>query len=342
MLDLEGVELSATDRELLQHPAVGGVILFSRNYESPEQLLALTTAIHQLREPKLLISVDHEGGRVQRFRDGFSQLPPAAWFGQLHQKSAQHAKEATQQMAWLMASELRCQGVDFSFAPVLDLGLGVSEVIGDRAFHQKPTIVAELAHAWIHGAREAGMASVGKHFPGHGAVKEDSHHALPVDQRPYQDLQMEDLLPFERMINCGLEAIMPAHVIYAQIAPELAGFSPFWLQTVLRKRLNFQGVIFSDDLAMAAAEEQGSFSQRAHAALDAGCDMVLVCNNRSAAEQVVDALADYSNPVAQLRLLRMHGRLSQNRSELHLNPLWKKALDTLAQFEQSNAMSLGI
>lgn len=342
MLDLEGGRLSASDRELLQHPAVGGVILFSRNYESPEQLNALTTAIHQLREPNLLIAVDQEGGRVQRFRDGFSRLPPAAWFGQLYQKSAQHAKEVTQQIAWLMASELRCRGVDFSFAPVLDLGLGVSEVIGDRAFHKQPTIVAELAHAWIHGAREAGMASVGKHFPGHGAVKEDSHHALPVDQRPYQDLQMEDLLPFEQMINCGLEAIMPAHVIYQQIAPGLAGFSPFWLQTILRERLNFQGVIFSDDLAMAAAEEQGTFAQRAHAAIDAGCDMVLVCNNRLAAEQVVEALSDYSNPVAQLRLLRMHGRLGRSQSELHLDPRWKKAITALALFEESNAMSLGL
>lgn len=342
MLDLEGEELTANERELLQHPAVGGVILFSRNYESPEQLHRLTTMIHQLRKPNLLIAVDQEGGRVQRFRDGFSRLPPAAWFGQLYEKSAQHAKEVTQQIAWLMASELRCQGVDFSFAPVLDLGLGMSEVIGDRAFHKAPTIVAELAHAWIHGAREAGMASVGKHFPGHGAVKEDSHHALPVDRRPFQNLQMEDLLPFERMINSGLEAIMPAHVIYQQIAPDLAGFSPFWLQTILRERLNFQGVIFSDDLAMAAAEEQGTFTQRAHAAIDAGCDMVLVCNNRLAAEQVVEELSDYSNPVAQLRLLRMHGRLSHTRTELHLDPRWKKATKALALFEESNAMSLGL
>ncbi len=342
MLDLKGVELTADDRELLQHPAVGGLILFSRNYESPEQLDALTTAIHQLREPNLLIAVDQEGGRVQRFCDGFSRLPPAAWFGQLYQKSTQQAKEAAEYVAWLMASELRCYGVDFSFAPVLDLGLGVSKVIGDRAFHQKPTVVAELAHAWIHGAREAGMASVGKHFPGHGAVAEDSHHALPVDHRPYQDLQMEDLLPFEQMINCGLEAIMPAHVIYQQIAPDLAGFSPFWLQTVLRERLKFQGVIFSDDLAMAAAEEQGSFSQRAHAAIDAGCDMVLVCNNRPAAEEVIEALTDYSNPVTQLRLLRMHGRLNKKRSELQFDPRWKKAVDALAQFEKTHAMLLDI
>ena len=340
MLDLEGCELSATEYELLKHPAVGGVILFSRNYQSPEQLLELTTAIHHLREPNLLIAVDQEGGRVQRFREGFSQLPPAAWFGQLYQSGAQHAKEVTQQIAWLMASELRCQGVDFSFAPVLDLGLGVSQVIGDRAFARKPTIVAELAHAWIHGAREAGMASVGKHFPGHGAVVEDSHHALPVDRRRYQDIQMEDLLPFERMINYGLEAIMPAHVIYEQVTPDLAGFSSFWLQKELRERLNFQGVIFSDDLGMAATEVTGGFSDRAHAAINAGCDMVLVCNNRGAAEEVVETLSDYSNPASQLRLLRMHGRQRRNRTELHLDPRWKKGVDMLALFDQSNAMSL--
>lgn len=340
MLDLDGVELSVTECELLKQPAVGGVILFSRNYQSPGQLLELTSAIRQLREPNLLIAVDQEGGRVQRFRDGFSQLPPAAWFGQLYQNGAQHAKEVTQQIAWLMASELRCQGVDFSFAPVLDLELGVSQVIGDRAFDRKPTIVAELAHAWIHGAREAGMASVGKHFPGHGAVEEDSHHALPIDRRRYQDIQMEDLLPFEQMIDYGLEAIMPAHVIYEQVAPDLAGFSSFWLQTELRGRLNFQGVIFSDDLGMAATEAQGGFSDRAHAAISAGCDMVLVCNNRPAAEEVVETLSEFTNPVAQLRLLRMHGRQMRKRSALHLDPRWKKAVDMLAAFDQSNAMSL--
>lgn len=340
MLDLEGVELTATEYELLQHPSVGGVILFSRNYQSPEQLYELTAAIHQLREPNLLIAVDQEGGRVQRFREGFSQLPPAAWFGQLYQNSARHAKEVTQQIAWLMASELRSQGVDFSFAPVLDLGLGISQVIGDRAFHQKPTVVAALAHAWVCGAREAGMASVGKHFPGHGGVEEDSHHALPVDKRRYEDIQMDDLLPFERMIEYGLEAIMPAHVIYEQVAPDLAGFSPFWLQTVLRGRLNFQGVIFSDDLGMAATEGQGGFSERAQAAISAGCDMVLVCNNRLAAEQVIERLSDYSNPVAQLRLLRMHGRQARDRSALHLDPRWKRAMEVLAAYDQSNALSL--
>ena len=342
MLDLIGVELASDERELLQHPAVGGVILFSRNYQSPEQLKALTSAIHALREPKLLIAADQEGGRVQRFREGFSQLPPAAWFGQLYDANPHHGRETAEQAGWLMASELRCQGVDFSFAPVLDLGLGLGQVIGDRAFHSKPVVVAELAHAWSRGAREAGMASVGKHFPGHGSVVEDSHLALPVDHRPYEDIQMDDLLPFERMIEYGLEAIMPSHVIYERAAPDLAGFSSFWLKEVLRNRLGFQGVIFSDDLGMAATEVKGGFPLRAQAAIDAGCDMVLVCNNRQAAEQVVESLDDFNNPVAQLRLLRMHGRHERSRSELHLDPRWKRAVEALGAYDELNAMSLDI
>ena len=342
MLDLIDVELASDERELLQHPAVGGVILFGRNYQSPEQLRELTSAIHALREPKLLIAADQEGGRVQRFREGFSQLPPAAWFGQLYDANPQHGRELAEQAGWLMASELRCQGVDFSFAPVLDLGLGVSQVIGDRAFHSKPVGVAELAHAWSRGAREAGMASVGKHFPGHGSVVEDSHLALPVDHRPFEDIQMDDLLPFERMIDYGLEAIMPSHVIYERVAPDLAGFSTFWLKEVLRNRLGFQGVIFSDDLGMAATETKGGFPERAQAAIEAGCDMVLVCNNRQAAEQVIESLDDFNNPVAQLRLLRMHGRHERSRPELHLDPRWKRAVAALAAYDESNAMSLDI
>ena len=186
------------------------------------------------------------------------------------------------------------------------------------------------------------MASVGKHFPGHGGVAADSHHALPVDSRRFEDIQMDDLLPFERMIDYGLEAIMPAHVIYERVAPDLAGFSPFWLQEVLRGRLNFQGVIFSDDLGMAATEGQGGFTERTEAAIDAGCDMVLVCNNRQAAEQVVESLSGYSNPVSQLRLLRMHGRFGRSRAELHLDPRWKKAVEMLAAYDESSAMLLDL
>jgi beta-N-acetylhexosaminidase len=229
-----------------------------------------------------------------------------------------------------MAAELLCCGVDFSFAPVLDLGAGISQVIGDRAFASHPETVAKLAHAWMQGVHGAGMAAVGKHFPGHGGVAADSHHALPVDSRRFEDLEMEDLRPFERMIHYGMEAIMPAHVIYERVDRQPAGFSSIWLQEVLRRRLGFQGVIFSDDLSMTAAAEAGGYAQRAKAALAAGCDMVLVCNHRSGAVKVLDALADYNDPAAHVRLIRMHGRGQLTRQRLHLDPRWSQAVEALA------------
>ncbi|WP_428610273.1 beta-N-acetylhexosaminidase [Sedimenticola sp.] len=342
MLDLQGAALTDDEREWLRHPAAGGVILFSRNYESPGQVAALIEEIHALRSPPLLVAVDQEGGRVQRFREGFTRLPPAAWFGELNRINAKKAKDTAQRIGWLMAAELRAVGVDFSFAPVLDLGLGLSSVIGDRAFGSKPLIVAELAHAWMIGTHEAGMAAVGKHFPGHGGVTEDSHCELPVDHRPVGDLMMEDLLPFQRMIDYGLDAIMPAHVIYDQADPELAGFSRFWLQHILRDQLGFHGVIFSDDLTMAAAEGAGNYAQRAQAALAAGCDMVLVCNNPAGAVEVLESLADYSDPAAQMRLIRMHGRKALSRDALHLDPRWTHALDIIARYEENPALDLDL
>ena len=254
MLDLAGTALDAEDRELLRHPSVGGVILFSRNYASPAQLADLTAAIHALREPRLLIGVDQEGGRVQRFRQGLTRLPPAGRFGRLHVQDPARARPACEAVAWLMATELRAVGVDFSFAPVLDLDRGISQVIGDRGFASETQTVCELASAWTDGARRAGMAAVGKHFPGHGGVAADSHTDLPLDPRAFADFLMEDLVPFQRLIDHGLEAIMPAHVIYPQIDARPAGFSPVWLRDILRGQLGFQGVIFSDDLIMAAGD----------------------------------------------------------------------------------------
>lgn len=326
MLDLCATSISPEEQEMLLHPATGGVILFSRNYESPDQLCELTASIHALRRPRLLIAVDQEGGRVQRFREGMSRLPPAAWYGERYAKSPQQARAEVRQLAWLMAVELRACGVDFSFAPVLDLGNTPSRVIGDRGFDGRPEIVAELATQWMLGAREAGMASVGKHFPGHGSVLEDSHLEIPRDRRRFEDLLMADLIPFERLIAQGLEAMMPAHVIYEHIDPRPAGFSSFWLQEILRKRFDFQGVIFSDDLSMEAATEGGSYRQRARAALAAGCDMVLVCNNQGAAREVLDELRDYQNPVSQARLIRMHGRKQAQFIKLRNDPRWRKAV----------------
>ncbi|MES9993958.1 MAG: beta-N-acetylhexosaminidase [Candidatus Thiodiazotropha sp.] len=341
MLDLVGASLSTDEKRLLSLPAVGGVILFTRNFESLGQLEQLCAEIHELRNPHLLIAVDHEGGRVQRFREGFTPLPPAAWYGEQYQKNSEQGMQLAQLGGWLMASELRACGVDFSFAPVLDIGFGISEVIGDRAFSQQPEVVARLAKAWMHGSHDAGMAVVGKHFPGHGGVEADSHLALPIDQRRFEDLEMEDLRPFETMIHAGMEAIMPAHVIYSHIDKELAGFSPFWLKKVLRQQLGFQGVIFSDDLNMAAAGEAGGYGDRAVAALSAGCDMVLICNNRPAAREVLDRLKDYEDPAAHVRLVRMHGRKRKNLPQLHLDPQWRSAVNRLSVAPEVISLDLG-
>ena len=330
MLDLQGPEMTPEERERLLHPAAGGVILFSRNYEDPAQLAELVAAIHGLRRPPLLVAVDQEGGRVQRFREGFSELPPAAALGALHRRDPHLALEAARHLGWLMATELRTTGVDFSFAPVLDLQTEESRVIGDRAFSPDPLVVSRLAFAWARGAREGGMASVGKHFPGHGNVAEDSHHELPRDPRPFEEIWNHDLLPFRHMVENNLEGIMPAHVVYEHCDPLPAGYSPFWIGEVLRERMGFQGVVFSDDLSMAAAEVAGDPAQRAVAALEAGCDMVLVCNDPAAAGAVLDELSECTDPVRQVRMARMHGTHALSREEIHEDPRWPRAMEFLA------------
>ncbi|MBU0655867.1 MAG: beta-N-acetylhexosaminidase [Gammaproteobacteria bacterium] len=331
MLDVGGTELTAEDRELLQHPAVGGVILFARNYHDPEQLAALTAAIRAVREPHLLVAVDQEGGRVQRFRTGFNRLPPAGTFGRLYRQSPQAAKQAVQLSGWLMAAELQTVGVDYSFAPVLDIDRGICSAIGDRAFSQDAQGVAQLAAAWMQGVRQAGMASVGKHFPGHGGVAADSHLALPCDPRSFAELWEEELAPFRHLIDQGLEAVMPAHVVYPDVDAQPAGFSSHWLQDILRGQMGFQGVIVSDALDMAAAEAAGGFVERSRAALAAGCDQILLCNNRPAAAQVVEALGDYHDAVAQARIARLYSRHFTSRDKLQANPLWQEAQTLLAK-----------
>jgi beta-N-acetylhexosaminidase len=332
MLDLAGTVLSAEDRELLQHPAVGGVILFARNYQNPAQLAALTAAIRAVREPHLLVAVDQEGGRVQRFREGFKRLPPAGYYAALYQQSPDAAKHAAQRMGWLMAVELQAVGVDFSFAPVLDIDRTISRVIGDRAFGQQASTVMALTGAWMQGARLAGMVSVGKHFPGHGGVTADSHTALPCDERAWATLWMEDLAPFGHLIAQGLEAVMPSHVVYPCVDDVPAGFSARWLQSILREQMGFQGAIFSDALDMAAATAAGDFVGRATAALAAGCDQLLMCNNRAAAVAVVEALADYRDPAAQARLARLYSRHFTPLHYAQQQPYWAEAETVLAQF----------
>jgi beta-N-acetylhexosaminidase len=308
MLDVEGPELGADDIRRLQHPLVGGVILFTRNYRSPAQLKALTASIHEIRQPPLLIAVDHEGGRVQRFRDGFTRIPPMRELGRLWDDNPRRAKLLAEQAGWVLSAELRAHGVDFSFAPVLDIDYGNSAVIGDRAFHRAPEAIADLAHALMTGFKRGGMAAVGKHFPGHGHVAADSHTEVPVDDRSFRQIEEEDLEPFRRMIDFGLHAMMPAHVIYPKVDARPAGFSPIWLQQVLRKHLGFQGVIFSDDLAMEGAAVAGGVTDRALAALHAGCDMVLVCNRPDLADELLASLEWKMPALGMARLARMHGR----------------------------------
>ena len=342
MLGLDGWELTAEENNLLRHPLVGGVILFSRNYHSPEQIAALTTAIHALRQPRLLVAVDHEGGRVQRFRDGFTRLPAVRCLGQLYDQDRLRAKQLARVTGWLMAAELRAVGVDFSFAPVLDLDHGVSGIIGDRAFHHDPEAVADLAHAYLSGMQKAGMEGVGKHFPGHGGIAADSHLELPVDERSYQDLAAGDLLAFERMIHYGLAALMPAHVVYPRIDQRPAGFSTRWLKDILRHQLEFQGVIFSDDLDMAGATEAGTPPERARAALAAGCDMVLACNDRRAAVAILDHLGHTVDPVSQLRLIRLHGRGRITSERLRSGPLWQRAARLVRDYETAPLLEMDI
>jgi len=341
MLDLDSIEMDPEEREILQNPLVGGVILFSRNFSSVEQVSQLIKDIHALREPRLLVAVDHEGGRVQRFRDGFTSLPAVAHFGEIYQQNPKRAHFLSETAGWLMAIELRAIGVDFSFAPVLDIDYGVSTVIGDRAFHQDKNIIVELAHAYSKGMQTAGMAATGKHFPGHGAVSADSHIDMPVDNREYNEIYAKDILPFKRMIHHGIAAIMPAHVVYPKVDSLPAGFSKIWLKDILRQRLGFQGVIFSDDLDMKGASVAGeNYVDRAETALSAGCDMALVCNNRTGAINVLDNLSGHNDPVSHLRLARMHGKHEITMSELHKTTQWKESSDLLKRYQDDPSLEL--
>lgn len=300
MIDIAGTALSPLDRQRLCHPLVGGVILFSRNYQSPAQLSALCDEIHGLRDPALPIAVDHEGGRVQRFRDGFTRLPAMASLGEQWNELPQAAVAAARSVGFLLASELRARGVDFSFTPVLDLDWGRSGVIGDRAFHRDPAAVVQLAGGLIAGLRDAGMACCGKHFPGHGWAEADSHVAIPVDERGLAELEA-DILPYRQL---PLDAVMPAHVIYPQVDSRPAGFSPVWLGK-LRGELGFDGVIFSDDLSMEGAAVAGGIVERAEAAWSAGCDMLLVCNAPAAVGELLDKWQPAADPVRAGRISRL-------------------------------------
>ncbi|MCX7961174.1 MAG: beta-N-acetylhexosaminidase [Burkholderiales bacterium] len=292
VLDPLGPTLTADDRRRLMHPAVGGVILFAHNYESPQQLAALTAEIAALREPPLLLCTDHEGGRVQRFRDGFTPIPAMRRLGTLWDRDRDAARACARAIGYVIGAELGARGIDFSLAPVLDLDYGTSAVIGERALHYDPNAVGALAVAMIQGLAEAGMAALGKHFPGHGFAAADSHVAVPRDERPTADIMRRDVAPYAAAIAAGLAAVMPAHIVYPRADSAPAGYSRFWLQEVLRARLGFDGLVLSDDLGMAGAGTAGDVAARARAALAAGCDMVLLCRDPSAQDGLLAALGE--------------------------------------------------
>ncbi len=330
MVDVAGTELDPEDREVLAHPLVGSVLLFTRNYRDLEQVTALCAAIRAVRSPHLMIAVDHEGGRVQRFREGFTRLPPSRSLGRRFDEDKRDALDLTRSVGWLMASELRAVGVDFSFAPCVDLDYGVSEIIGDRSFHRDPDSVAALGAAYMLGMRDAGMAAIAKHFPGHGAVIADSHVALPIDRREFVDME-GDIRPYRLLIDNNLPGIMAAHVVYPAVDALPASLSRRWITDILRVEMGFHGCVFADDLSMAGAVAFGDVVERARLAYAAGCDVLPICNDRAAVSTVLDrfkpgvdtpdlgggvrggdaaeaAMWGGGSPASQARLVRMRAR----------------------------------
>lgn len=336
MLDVEGHELTDEDRRRLMHPLVGGVILFARHFQDRAQLRKLTRQIHRIKKPRLLIAVDHEGGRVQRFRtDGFTHLPAMARLGEVWMQDPMRAMSLATACGVVLASELRACGVDMSFAPVLDLDYGVSKVIGDRAFHRDPRVVAMLARALAQGMAMVGMSACGKHFPGHGAVVEDSHHEIPVDKRTLTRILKEDAAPYEWLGDLVIPAVMPAHVIYPKVDDKPAGFSKRWVKDILREQLHYDGVVFSDDLTMEGASVAGDIVQRANAALIAGCDMVLVCNRPDLADKLLRGLTQQTNVDSVRRIARLMPRIKARKwSALEQWPAYQHALGLVKSVDE--------
>ena len=329
MLDPAGLALGDDDRRRLLHPATGGAILFARNYQDPAQLAALTAEIRALRTPELLLCTDHEGGRVQRFRDGFTAIPAMRRLGVQWDRDRESARRAARAAGLVIAAELGAHGLDFSFAPVLDLDYGASEVIGERALHFDPNAVGALAAELVQGLASGGMPAVGKHFPGHGFAAADSHVALPRDERAVAEILKKDVAPYRAAIGAGLAGIMPAHVIYAQADAEPAGYSAYWLKEVLRGALGFSGLIFSDDLSMEGASTAGGVPERARAALGAGCDLVLLCGDPEGQDRLLDALGK-TPPADAGRLERMRRRSGR---DFRKSVAYREALQVLAALD---------
>ena len=333
MLDIAGPQLSPQEIPLLQNPQVGGLILFARNIESPQQVAALLAEVRAVNE-QLLIAVDQEGGRVQRLRDGFTRLPPMQLLGDLLGNDQIDALAFARDVGWLLASEVLACGFDISFAPVLDVDRDTSSIIGDRAFSDDPQLVADFGSAFIAGMHEAGMAVTGKHFPGHGGVVADSHLEAPVDYRSWQTVQDHDLKPFTALAE-DLDGVMPAHMTFPEVDADSVGFSQFWLQQVLRQQLGFNGVIFSDDLSMKGADIVGGYPEKAKRALDAGCDMILVCNWPEGALDVVDFM-QHNNISRCDKIATMRARKSVDWGELKSSRKRQQTIALLQQLMEAN------
>ena len=339
MIDLQGTALSVEEREWLVEPAVGGVILFTRNFADIDQLQDLVASIRSLRSPELLIAVDQEGGRVQRFKEPFTRLPAMRTLGHYYDEHPQQALEVARRLGWLLAAELRAVDIDLSFAPVVDVDRGLADVIGDRALHENADVVAALARELAAGAKDAGMVIVAKHFPTHAGARADSHTELAVDTREYADV-LDDLVPYRRLIETGLPGVMAAHVSFPKIDPRPAGFSSWWLEEQLRGELGFGGAIFSDDLAMAGAGIAESCADRAVLALEAGCDMVLLCNRAEDVPQTIERLNDRSSPRSQLHLMRLRGRRGESWHALRDSIEWSEACSALERLGVTPALRL--
>ena len=333
--DVEGLRLNQDDRRRIAHPQCGGIILFSRNYESPDQLKSLTAEIRQASPSPRLITVDHEGGRVQRFREGFNAIPSMASLGRLYLDDPAQALNLAECFGWLMAAELRFYDIDLSFAPVLDIGNPISDVIGNRAFAEDPEIIIELAKRWIAGMNSAGMAAVGKHFPGHGSVVGDSHHMMPVDPRPFDDIDQLDLKPFSALMQQNLQGLMMAHVVYPEVDSLAAGFSEKWIKHFIRQKFQYDGVVFSDDLCMRGAESVGDMSARTELAIKAGCDVLLVCNNPDASDDVLAAAELYTIDLKLERINSLFPPVGASFSDLFEQDNWTHRTRLLAEFNQS-------
>lgn len=344
MADVAAYTLSEQEKQRLCHPAIGGVILFRRNFQNVEQLKQLVSEIKSLRYPELIVAVDHEGGRVQRFIDGFTRLPAMRTLGEVWDtQGEQPALQLAEQVGWVLATELAACGIDLSFTPVLDLDWGQCAVIGNRSFHANSEVVSALALALQKGLQRGGMKACGKHFPGHGFVEGDSHLTLPQDYRSLHEIQENDLKPFIALSQMGMAAVMPAHVVYQNVDCQAAGFSKVWLQDILREQIGFQGVIFSDDMTMEGAVSAGSIQERCRLAFEAGCDIVLVCNRPDLVDELCQNFPSPNNPKLAARWQYMAGTLSvEEASQQMQTTAFRAAQQQITQWVQGKDLSQGV